>query len=212
MISIRDYARRRGISHTAVQKAVKTGRLSKSIQFDAGGHAKIIDSDLADREWAANTDQASPSNIITGEPKRRKDTATAPYEPRLPATPMQASAVARATPSKTEPDPPPDAGPPDPGRGPTYTQSRAVRETYLARLSKLDYEEKSSKLIPADAVRVAMFNAARKCRDMLMGLPDRVAPLVLGCSDLFEIQRVLTDEVRRACTEIANLKPPERAE
>jgi hypothetical protein len=72
LISQREYARRRGISHVAVQHAVKSGRIST-----VGGR---IDPDLADREWLENTDQSKPRNRITGRPKDTRD----PGEPSRP--------------------------------------------------------------------------------------------------------------------------------
>lgn len=206
MISIREYARRKGISHTAVNQAINSNRLVKSIAKDSAGHWKIADEILADQEWAENTSQASPRNRISGEPKRNKATASKPYEPHRPdgAPPAVGSTAA------SRPDVPNDN---EAANGvPKYGLSQAIRAAYQARMEKLEYEKEIGKLIPADAVRVAMFNVARKCRDMLMGMPDRVAPLVLGSPSLFEIQRVLTDEVRRICVEISNLKPPGAAE
>lgn len=47
-LSIRGYARHRGVSHVAVKKAIDTGRMS----LDADGK---IDPEKADREWAQNT-------------------------------------------------------------------------------------------------------------------------------------------------------------
>jgi hypothetical protein len=47
-ISIRAYARHRGVSHTAVEKAIAAGRIST---LPDGG----IDSAVADVEWAQNT-------------------------------------------------------------------------------------------------------------------------------------------------------------
>lgn len=201
MISVREYARRKGISHTAVNRAINDRRLVNSIAKDSKGRWKIADENLADQEWAANTSQASPRNRISGETKRNKATASTPYEPREPNGAPPALGI-----------PPAAADLPDEKvsarGGPSYAVSQAVRVAYQARMAKLEYEKEIGKLIPADAVRVAMFNVARKCRDMLMGMPDRVAPLVLGSPSLFEIQRVLTDEVRRVCAEISNLKPP----
>jgi phage terminase Nu1 subunit (DNA packaging protein) len=48
-VSIREYARQRGCSHTAVQKAIKVGKLSAAIT----GTAKdtLIDVDTANAEW-----------------------------------------------------------------------------------------------------------------------------------------------------------------
>jgi len=48
LISLRAYARHRGCSLAAVQKAISSGRI-----MPIGGK---IDAKLADREWAANTD------------------------------------------------------------------------------------------------------------------------------------------------------------
>ena len=48
-ISIRTYARHRGISDTAVRKAIKAGRITK----EGDGS---IDVEKADREWHMNTD------------------------------------------------------------------------------------------------------------------------------------------------------------
>lgn len=210
MISVRAYADSRGISHTAVQKAIKSGRLVKCLGKSAGGAVKIADPDLADKEWAANTDQSKPLNVISGEPRRRRGTSPEPFEPRqsegMPAKAARKAALVPDAESAGE------TSPPDTGGGPSYAKSRAIREAYQARLAKLEFEDKAGKMLAADAVRVVMFNASRKCRDMLMGLPDRIAPLVVGLNDQHEIHRLLTDEVRRACAEIAKLKPPEKAD
>jgi hypothetical protein len=195
MISLREYARRVGVSHTAVQKAINTGRLSACLGKDKQGNVKIADPELADREWAANTDQSSPTNRITGEPKRRKETATAPYEPRQAAVPP---------PKGTE-----DHGGAMPDKGPSYAKSRAIREAYMARLAKLEFDQKAGKVINADEARVAVFNIGRRARDMLLAVPDRVAPLVVGQDDAHEIHRLLMDEMRRVCVELGKMKLPE---
>lgn len=182
--SLRTYAKSRDISHEAVRQAIKSGRLKKSIVY-VKGEPKIGDEALADQEWAANTDQSKPRNRITGDPKHR----------RGKDEPMQAMAN--------------DAGAENSGRGPSYAQSRAIREAYAARLEKIAYEKETGKLVNADAARVAIFNTARKARDMLMAVPDRVAPLVVGQMDAHEIHRILTDEVRRIAAEIAKMRLPD---
>lgn len=202
-MTLREYARRKDISHTAVQIAIKSGRLSKSIVKDAKGRPRIADEALADKEWAANTDQSAPRNRISGDPKRRKDTASKPYEPK--------SAASAANPAA----PAADAGGGDggdTGGGPSYAKSRAVRELYQARLAKLEFDEKAGKLVPADAVRVAIFKTSRTARDMLMAIPDRVAPLVVGNTDAHDIHRILTDEVRRVCVEVSKMKLPDKTD
>lgn len=44
-----------GETLSAVQRAIKDGRLSMSLTKDSRGHDKIISAEVADREWEANT-------------------------------------------------------------------------------------------------------------------------------------------------------------
>jgi hypothetical protein len=67
LVSIREYARSRGISHPAVLKRIKSGKLST-----VNGQ---IDPEVADREWAANRDQAQ---------QRQKPAAAKPDPPAAP--------------------------------------------------------------------------------------------------------------------------------
>lgn len=59
-LSGRAYARRRGVSHVAVQKAIASGRLAGAV--DEQG--KITDPDLADRLWVANTDYTDAPKAV----------------------------------------------------------------------------------------------------------------------------------------------------
>jgi len=55
-MSVSEYARRRGVSHFAVQRAIKDGRLTtESVVNDHLGRPKIIDPVKADEEWNHNT-------------------------------------------------------------------------------------------------------------------------------------------------------------
>lgn len=54
-ISLRAYGKRRGVSGEAVSRAIKSGRLARSVTY-VGNTPKIADQELADQEWEANTD------------------------------------------------------------------------------------------------------------------------------------------------------------
>jgi hypothetical protein len=71
--------------------------------------------------------------------------------------------------------------------GPSFAQSRAVREAYEARLAKLTWEERIKKLINADEMRVAAYNVSRMTRDRLLNVPDRVVGAILA-----EVRAALT--------------------
>ena len=60
-ISIRAYARKRGVSDAAVRKAIKTGRVP--VEEDG-----TIDPDKADRAWTINTDAAQQRGPQTMKP------------------------------------------------------------------------------------------------------------------------------------------------
>jgi hypothetical protein len=164
LISIREYARRRGVSHTSVLKAIKRGR----IKLTRGK----LDPVVADAAWETNTD-----------PAQRRPTRGA----------KDGRSGTNGTPKRTP-------------EGVTYAKSRAQREIYLARLAELEYDVKKGKLVDADEVRARVFTIARTARDILIGMPDRLAPRIVGETNQHEIHRMIAEEVARVCNEIASAR------
>ena len=70
-VSLREYARRRGVSHVAVMKAIKIGRITQEPDGS-------LDPAKADAQWDANTDPART-------PERSEPAAEPPHEERTPA-------------------------------------------------------------------------------------------------------------------------------
>lgn len=162
-ISIRAYAAQKGISDTAVRKAIKTGRVT----LTKNGK---INPTIADRQWKANTDPAQVYAI---------------KEENAPSENQTASAAG--------------------GIGVSYQQSRAIREAYEARLKKLDFDERTGKLLSTEMVQREAFNAARKTRDMVLNVPDKVIPLLVGKTDIHEMKEILRKELLRTLENLANL-------
>jgi hypothetical protein len=163
----------------AVQRAVNSGRISTS--------DGKIDPMRADEEWQENTDQSKPRNRITGSPRRA----------RIPG----------------EPSEPMDFGGPDGihggnGTGTGYAKARAARELYQAQLAKLELDRQRDVLVRADEVRLGAFNMARKARDQLIALPERVAAILAATEDAAEVQRILEEDIERICQEIADAERP----
>jgi hypothetical protein len=177
-LSITAYARHRGVSHVAVLKALKAGRIEK----EPDG---TIDPAKADAAWERNTNQAQKrKTMISSEPPRRE------YAPETQVeTPV---------------------GPPIVNSGPSFAQSRAIKEAYNARLAKLAYEEKSGAMVRTDSVKVAWFNTLRVVRDRALNLPDRLAPLLAAETDPKIVRDLLEEELRTilndAADAIANLE------
>jgi hypothetical protein len=186
-LTIRGYARHRGVSHTAVCKALTAGR----IVADADGK---IDPTVADRQWAASTDLAKPRNSVTGSPKRRR-------LPGAPPAPLGATTTPQGSNGHVNGD--------EARLVWSYAGSRAAREGYMARLAKLEYEKRSGKLVDADQVRAQLFALSRRTRDRLLGIADRLAPVIAGETDAAVIHRLLTEEIALGLSELAKPQPLE---
>ncbi|MBU2744284.1 hypothetical protein, partial [Acidithiobacillus caldus] len=84
---------------------------------------------------------------------------------------------------------------------PDYQTSRAIREAYAARLAKLEFEERTGKLINADEVKVKYFNLARLLRDRIQQIPRKVAPQIVAAVVAQPDQRVVEDLLMEAIRE-----------
>ena len=86
---------------------------------------------------------------------------------------------------------------------PNYQMSRAVRETYNAKLTRLDYEERTGKLLNAEDVAKEAFAVARRVRDRLLNIPSRMASVLASETDSKAIERLLSQELRIALEELS---------
>jgi hypothetical protein len=67
----------------------------------------------------------------------------------------------------------------------------------LARLAKLDYEERSGKLVDSEEVASAITTMVLGTRDGLLAIPRRVAPILAAETDEREVYKILDEEIRR---------------
>ncbi|HEY6110562.1 MAG TPA: hypothetical protein VIV56_16790 [Gemmatimonadales bacterium] len=88
---------------------------------------------------------------------------------------------------------------------PSLVASSAMRMAWAARLARLDYERKSGQLVEVAEVKKMWFEAARRARDLLMAVPDRVAPLVTGMKDQHAVHRAIKEEIERAVKELQSV-------
>lgn len=137
-LSLRAYAKHRGVALSAVQKAIKTGR----IKLDSDGK---IDAQQADIAWQINTRPMADDTIAY----QNTDANDHPNE-------IEAK------------------------NAPNYQKARAIREAYSARLAKLDFEERSGKLVPLETVSKVVFTIGRQLRDRIQLIPRQLAPLIVS--------------------------------
>jgi hypothetical protein len=75
-------------------------------------------------------------------------------------------------------------------------QSRAVRQAYQAKLAKLEFEERSGKLVDVEEMERAWADAGQTFRDGLLSIPERLAPVLAALSDTRQVRDQLKQEIR----------------
>ncbi len=164
-ISIRAYARVRGVAMSAVQKAIA----SKRITPNPDG---TIDPERANQEWERNTFAGKTLHQVT----------------RPQVVPLRTAAPPRGgsgMPGQPEVSSDPVSA---------YLRARAVTETFKAKTAQLEYEERAGKLIQATKAGEYAAHWSAIVGDALSAYPDRVAPLVAAAKSEVEIHRILAGE------------------
>lgn len=86
-----------------------------------------------------------------------------------------------------------------------FANARAEREKWTAATAKLEYEERSGKLVDAERIRKEAFNLARQVRDSMMNIPDRVATELAAELDSGKIHSRLCEEISTALRTIISV-------
>jgi hypothetical protein len=186
-LSIRAYARHRGVSHVAVKKAIDTGRITP---LPDG----TIDPVAADAQWAANT-----------APTRRSMAA----EPREAS---QAPAAARDIPQASAKMVREAAEPPTPALstgGTSLLQARTVNEVVKAQTNKVRLARLKGELVDRSQAVAHVFKLARAERDAWLNWPARIsAQMAAGLNvDPHVLHVALDAAVRQQLQDLGDLQP-----
>ena len=186
-LSIRAYARHRGVSHVAVKKAIDTGRITP---LPDG----TIDPVVADAQWAANT-----------TPTRRSVTGEAREVPQAPAAvreiPQASSKVVR------------EAGEPSTPAlstgGTSLLQARTVNEVVKAQTNKVRLARLKGELVDRSQAVAHVFKLARAERDAWLNWPARIsAQMAAGLNvDPHVLHVALDAAVRQQLQDLGDLQP-----
>jgi hypothetical protein len=154
-LSIRAYARHRGVSHVAVKKAIDTGRITP---LPDG----TIDPVVADAQWAANT---TPT---------RRSVAEAPSEKPAPQVSAPAREIPQAS-AKAVRDTPEPPTPALSSGGTSLLQARTVNEVVKAQTNKVRLAQLKGELVDRAQAVAHVFKLARAERDAWLNWPSRVS-------------------------------------
>jgi hypothetical protein len=182
-LSIRAYARSRGVSHVAVLKAAKAGR----IPLEADG---TIDPARADAGWERSTDP--------GKAKSRAKAKTAP-EKLKPVANAAMGSVRETLKEQGLPS----------GGSVTFVQARTAHEIAKAHLARLRLQRMKGELVDRARATALVFRLAREERDSWVNWPARVAALIaaeLGVEP-HPVQKALETHVSAHLAELAEVRP-----
>ena len=180
-LSIRAYARHRGVSHVAVMRAIKAGR----VPVEADG---TIETAKADAAWQRSTD-----------PGRAKSAPKGALEKLKPVADAALGSVRETLKEQGLPA----------GSNVTFVQARTAHEIAKAHLARLRLQRMKGELVDRARTTAMIFRLAREERDSWLNWPARVAALIaadLGV-DAHAVQKLVETHVRGHLSELAEIRP-----
>lgn len=179
LMGYREYARHRGVSLGAVQKALRAGRINANAD-------KKIDAAVADREWDVNTDASriAVSAVEVATPLAQKEisfAAPAGEEAYKPA----AEELTGSDKSASE-----------------YRENRSKREYYVAAKHQLEYEQLLGQLINVDDAKRIAFTSFRAIRDSVLNVAARIKDQLAAETDPHVCEELLDRELSAALASV----------
>lgn len=171
----------RGTSHVAVINAIKGERLTPPAVRREGSRW-IINPELADEQWATRTDPSEYGGQAGGGSRPIGIETLVQQRPATPPPPPAAAAKG----------------------GPSLAVSKQVKAAYEAKLTELEYKERSGEMGNLQDVRKEAARLARQVRDLLLIVPSRNAAKVAAMSDSEDIRALLQQEIELALKGMAN--------
>ena len=183
-LSIRAYSRHRGVSDTAVRKAIQSGRITL-------GDDGRIDPQLADAQWSVNTDAAQQRKAV---PQREvPQEAVTSVREALSAAPSPLGGMVASTGAS--------AG------GTTLMQAKTANEVLKAQTNKVRLARLKGELVDKDQAVAHVFRMARAERDAWLNWPARVAAQMASAlgADSHALHVLLEKAVRDQLTALGDL-------
>lgn len=194
-MSLRAYARHRGVALSAVQKAIESRRVT-AIRED-GGRITGIEQIQADAQWAANTDAVEA--LRNGKALE----LTAPPAGSVAAAPgaVQAGAGVAALPASEKSTEPAPASAGDQG---SFLAARVKEAELRGQLLELDKLERIGELLPRSVVQQEFGEILAQLKSAMFRIWDRKAQALAGETDPLRVHRIGTEETRKVFDEFTS--------
>lgn len=84
-----------------------------------------------------------------------------------------------------------------------FVKAQTARALFDAKLKELAFQQQTGKLVDAEEVTRAAFALARQAQENLMSIPDRLSAILAAEDDPARVHDLLTLELGRVCSELA---------
>lgn len=184
-VSIRQFAKDRGVSDTAIRKAINAGKIVEGRIFKNG--IPCIIPEIATREL--DLYEASPTR---GEKKHTQPPAAKPVKPEQ----KKAQAPAPVAPPPTGEVPKPPAG--------SLAAARLIQAQLKAKTMEVELKQKLGELVNKKQVYEALFAFGQEVRSALQSLPDRHIDEILAAKSRNESHTILFNAISEALESLAD--------
>lgn len=182
-VSIRQFAKYRGVSDTAIRKAINAGKIVEGRIFKNG--IPCIIPDIATREL--DLYEASPTR------GHKKDTNPDPVKPQ---TKPKAAAPAPVVQPTEVPKPP--AG--------SLAAARLVQAQLKAKTMEVELKEKIGELIDKKKVYDALFGFGQEIRATFSVIPDRFIDEILAAPSRNDAHNILNNAIADALEHLTDIQ------
>lgn len=176
-ILLTEYARRKGVSHTSVRKAINAEKIVHG--YETEGRYTYIYPSIADAEWAQHY---NPNY------DRKTRAGSRPFEgeelPPPPATPAAASGASDAS----------------------VAAAKKAQQILKAKILELEYKEKQGTLVDKAKVYATLFSFGKELRGRLLNIPDRIVDDIRAADSRTTAFNLLYDEISRALDELTDIE------
>lgn len=188
LIPAREFARRIGVSLTAVQKAVREGRITA--ERDEKGHISGIDWATQESAWFDNSQAGKRRKELSRDAGASETAPSASSTGRHGGRPRKDATSA------------PDAGPPPAAGGMKLSEIQRAQALVKLQREKLKLEEEQKALARVVDVRRDGAALASTVMGGLYSIPDRCANELAGMTDPAKIHQRLVAEIDQAVEQI----------
>ena len=218
LVSMRAYAKMQGVTLRAIQERFNFGTLTEKCLVDDGGRFKKIDSEIADAEFAARRSEVAEQSDAMQRPSRQKLTppqnvidemfepavvkAPSLLDKKLPPVPKEKIVVKEVEGQQVEVTEVPNTGNDNFER---YRSAKASTESIKARLLELELAEAEERLIDVREVKEEIQKVCTAIRETILNVPAKIAPELLSCTEIVEMETKLYKELNIALEGLSRL-------